>query len=89
MKNNPFNDTNKLTTFIATRLFVMLNRYDLPAIPENSYKTIIRVVASEISKSELTPWIRDNLKEILGHAPHSNLDYAIIDLLTSASNSEK
>ena len=66
VKNHLFNDTNQLTTFIATLLFVKLNRYDLQALPENSYKTIICVVAAKISESELKLWIRDNLKEILG-----------------------
>jgi len=62
-KNHPFNDANKRTALIAIRLFLKLNGYDLVASPEDKYKTIIRVAASEISEYELALWIRENLKE--------------------------
>ena len=62
-KNHPFNDANKRTALIAMRLFLKLNGYDLAATPEDKYKTIIRVAASEISEYELALWIRENLKE--------------------------
>ena len=63
-KNHPFNDANKRTALIAMRLFLKLNGCDLVASPEDKYKTIIRVAASDISKDELAHWIRNNLKEI-------------------------
>ena len=62
-KNHAFNDANKRTALIAIRLFLKLNGYDLVVSPEDKYKTIIRVAASEISEYELAPWIRENLKE--------------------------
>jgi death-on-curing protein len=49
---------------IAMRLFLKLNGYDLAASPEDKYKTIIRVAASDISENELAQWIRKNLEEI-------------------------
>jgi fido (protein-threonine AMPylation protein) len=63
-KNHPFNDANKRTALIAMRLFLKLNGYDLAASPEDKYKTIIRVAASDISENELAQWIRKNLEEI-------------------------
>ena len=63
-KNNPFNDANKRTALIAMRLFLKLNGYDLAASPEEQYKTIICVAASDITEDELAQWIRKNLKEI-------------------------
>ena len=63
-KNHPFNDANKRTAFIAMRLFVKLNGYNLAASPEDKFKTIIRVAASDMSEDELTQWIRINLEEI-------------------------
>ena len=63
-KNHPFNDANKRTALIAMRLFLKLNGYDLAAAPEDKYKTIIRVAASDISEDELAQWIRKNLEEI-------------------------
>ena len=62
-KNHPFNEANKRTALIAMRLFLKLNGYDLVASPEDKYKTIIRVAASEISEYELALWIRENLKK--------------------------
>lgn len=46
------------------RLFLKLNGYDLAAAPEDKYKTIIYVAASDITEDELAQWIRKNLKEI-------------------------
>ena len=60
-KNHPFNDANKRTALIAMRLFLKLNGYDLSAPPEEKYRTIIQVAASEVSEVELTQWIRANL----------------------------
>ena len=45
-------------------LFLKLNGYDLAASPEDKYKTIIQVAASDIIEDELAQWIRENLKEI-------------------------
>ena len=63
-KNYPFNDANKRTALIAMRLFLKLNGYDLAASPEDKYKTIIRVAASDISEDQLAQWIRKSLEEI-------------------------
>ena len=63
-KNHPFNDANKRTAFIAMRLFLKLNGYDLSASPEDKYKTIIRVAASDMSEDGLADWIRTNLGAI-------------------------
>ena len=57
-KNHPFNDANKRTALIAMRLFLRLNGYDLAASPEDKYKMIIRVAASNISENELAQWVR-------------------------------
>ena len=63
-KNYPFNNANKRTALIAMCLFLKLNGYDLAASPEDKYKTIIRVAASDIIEDELAQKIRKNLKEI-------------------------
>jgi death-on-curing protein len=63
-KNHPFNDANKRTALIAMRLFLKLNGYDLAASPEDKYKTIIRVAASDISEDELAQWIGKHLEEM-------------------------
>ena len=63
-KNHPFNDANKRTALIAMRLFLKLNGYDLAVSPEDKYKTIILVAASEISEGELAQWVRENLRAV-------------------------
>ena len=64
LKSHPFTDANKRTALIAMRLFVKLNGYDLATTPENKYKTIIRVAASDVSEVEVSKWIRKSLAEI-------------------------
>lgn len=61
VKNYPFNDANKRTALIAMRLFLKLNGYDLSAPPEEKYRTIIQIAASEVSEAKLAQWIRANL----------------------------
>ncbi len=56
-KNHPFNDANKRTALIAMRLFLKLNGYDLSAPPEEKYRMIIQVAASDVSEEELAQWI--------------------------------
>ena len=63
-KNHPFNDANKRTAFIAMRLFLKLNGYDLAASPKEKYTTIIGVAVSDYSEDELAQWIKKNLEEI-------------------------
>ena len=46
------------------RLFLKLNGCDLAASPEDKYKTIIRVAASNMSEDELAQWIRNSLEAI-------------------------
>ena len=36
----------------------------MAALPEDKYKTIIRVAASDMSEDELAQWTRNNLKAI-------------------------
>ena len=46
------------------RLFLRLNGYDLAASPEDKYKMIIRVAASNISENELAQWVRKHLEKM-------------------------
>ena len=63
-KNHPFNDANKRTALIAMRLFLKLNGYDLSAPPEEKYRMIIQVAASDVSEVELAQRIRANLTKL-------------------------
>ena len=55
-------DPLKRTALIAMRLFLKLNGFDLAASPEEKYKMIISVAASETSEAELALWIRKTWK---------------------------
>ena len=67
-KNHPFNDANKRTALITSRLFLKLNRYDLAASHGDKYKTINRVAASQIIEDELAQWVRKHLKEMKSYS---------------------
>ena len=49
---------------ISMRSSLKLIGYDLTASPEDKYKTIIRVAASDMSEDELAQWIGKNLEEM-------------------------
>lgn len=63
-KNHPFLDGNKRTAYIAARLFLRLNGFDLTATREEKVGTILRLAAGELSESDLVRWIEVNSKKI-------------------------
>lgn len=61
--NHPFIDGNKRTVFVAARLFLKLNGYDIEATREDKYETFYNLAAGKISEETLTVWFRDRLKK--------------------------
>ncbi|MGK7295895.1 MAG: type II toxin-antitoxin system death-on-curing family toxin [Candidatus Wenzhouxiangella sp. M2_3B_020] len=59
-RNHPFADGNKRSAYVAMRLFMKLNGWDLVADPQDRYRTMIRLAAGEISEPELADWLRAN-----------------------------
>jgi len=61
LNNLPFADGNKRTTYIAMRLFLKLNGYDLQAPPEEKFLYIMAVAQHKITEEELNIWTENNL----------------------------
>mgnify|MGYP001237898966 CR=1 FL=1 len=61
VKNHPFVDGNKRVGFGMGILFLELNGCRFKANPIDAANTILAVVASEISESDLADWIRKNI----------------------------
>ncbi|PNW27080.1 UNVERIFIED_CONTAM: death-on-curing protein [Euhalothece sp. KZN 001] len=61
VKNHPFFDGNKRTSYVVTRTFLQLNSYDLQASDEEKYQIWIELAASQFSETELGDWLRQNI----------------------------
>jgi death on curing protein len=59
-KNHAFVDGNKRVAFLATGLFLGLNRYQLTAIQVDATLTVMAVASGEILEAEFATWIRAN-----------------------------
>jgi prophage maintenance system killer protein len=60
-RNHPFVDGNKRTSYMACRMFLILNGFDLAASKEDKHDTFLRLAAGEMSESELAGWIRERI----------------------------
>ncbi|MGK7885692.1 MAG: type II toxin-antitoxin system death-on-curing family toxin [Crocosphaera sp.] len=60
-KNHAFLDGNKRTAFLAIGLFLRLNGFTLVASPKDATAIMLKVANSEITESELTIWIANNI----------------------------
>ncbi len=61
VKNHPFVDGNKRTSYVLMRTFLKINGYDIQASEEEKYYTWIDLATSKISETELADWIRKHL----------------------------
>ena len=59
-RNHPFFDGNKPTAYIAMRLFLTLNGYDITASPEDRYITMIALAAGDLSEEALVTWLKQH-----------------------------
>ncbi|MEH2174066.1 type II toxin-antitoxin system death-on-curing family toxin [Nostoc sp.] len=56
--NHPFIDGNKRTAFAVMDTFITLNGYSLNLSQEQAYNLVIQVVQKEISKEELSAFLK-------------------------------
>jgi death-on-curing protein len=61
-RNHPFADGNKPTAYVAMRLFLRINGWDLVAEPSERYRIMIQLAAGEVSEDELVAWLRANTR---------------------------
>lgn len=55
--NHPFIDGNKRVGYVAMRLFLVLNGYDITAPPEEKVRVIMGLAAGDLSEKELSGWV--------------------------------
>lgn len=60
-RNHPFKDGNKRAAFIAIRLFLIANGYDIAAEKTEKYQLIIQLADGELSEEALAEWIAAHL----------------------------
>ena len=63
-KNHPFVDGNKRISLVAMDTFLQENGYEITASEKETYKIIIALSSGEISKKELTEWLKENTESI-------------------------
>ena len=63
-KNHPFIDGNKRVALVAMDTFLQNNGYEISASEKETYKIIIELSAENLSKSELTQWLKQNTTSI-------------------------
>ena len=60
--NHAFVDGNKRIALVAIDTFLQLNGWELIAGEKETYVIMLRLAAGELTKQELTEWIKDNVK---------------------------
>lgn len=60
-RNHPFVDGNKRTAAILTRLFPLLNGYDVEAQEAEVVTVFLDLAAGKLSEDELAAWVRAHL----------------------------
>lgn len=60
IKNHPFIDGNKRTSFVICMLFLQLNGLKCNAAKEDTYKVFISLASGGISEEEFAAWIAAN-----------------------------
>lgn len=61
-QNHGFIDGNKRTAYVATRLFLILNGYDISASAVDKVVTFENVGKGEIDQAALASWLRSHSK---------------------------
>lgn len=62
-QNHGFIDGNKRTAYVVTRLFLILNGYDISASAIEKVVTFEKVGKGEIDQAALASWLRSHSKE--------------------------
>ena len=62
-RNQGFIDGNKRTAYVVTRLFLVLNGYDIRASAVEKVITFEKVGKGEIDQAALASWLRSQSKE--------------------------
>jgi death-on-curing protein len=61
VSNHPFLDGNKRTGYVATRIFLKLNGYDLAGRTDDKQDAILSIASGKMNRSQFAHWIREHL----------------------------
>ena len=64
VQNHPFVDGNKRAGHAAMETFLILNGSEIDARLEEQEKVMLDLAAGKLSRSELTSWLRDHVKQV-------------------------
>lgn len=64
ISNHPFVDGNKRTGYMAMRLFLNLNGYDLEASLEERYTFVIDIATKKRNEKSIAKWLKTNSQKI-------------------------
>lgn len=57
-RNHPFNDGNKRTAYVVSRLFLKLHDHDMSGMPESRVRLFEQLAAGHITEPELIAWLK-------------------------------
>ena len=60
-RNHPFNDDNKRTAYVVSRLFLKLHDNDMPGTAENRVRVFEQLAAGNITEPEFIAWLRSGI----------------------------
>jgi death-on-curing protein len=60
--NHPFIDGNKRIALVAMDTFLQKNGYEICASEKIAYEVIIKLASGDLTKEELTEWLKQNTK---------------------------
>ena len=64
VKNHSFVDGNKRTGYVLLRTFLLVNKHDITAPPEEKYATMLALASGTLDEAALADWIRARLRRI-------------------------
>ena len=67
--NHPFLDGNKRTGYATMEVFLLMSGYELSASVDDSERTMLLLASGDLTRSELTDWIRDHMKSSGARCP--------------------
>ena len=62
-QSHPFVDGNKRIALVAIDTFLQLNGLELRAGEKETYVIMLRLAAGELTKQELTQWLKEHVEE--------------------------
>lgn len=66
LTNYPFIDGNKRTGYVLLRLYLLQQKYDITASPDNKYEFVINIATGTLKFDRIVSWLKSNTKSKKG-----------------------